>query len=396
MPSLLTPELIDFIREHEDEAVDRLLLSARRFPGVPLPFVAEQILARRQAKEKLPTWYANRRIVFPSRVAVEQASSEVAAGYKRRLFAGDSLCDLTGGLGVDASAFAGVARQVVYADRDPACCQAAEENFKTLGLTNISVCQGDAGEVLAGVRADTLYVDPSRRPGGDKRVFALADCAPDVLQLKPLLLERAPRLVVKCSPMVDITEGLALLPECEEVHILAVRNECKELLFTLGRVYRPGNAAIRAVNVTASGEEQSLAFFPGEEREAAPREAARVEGFLYEPHAAIMKAGAFKVVATRFDLCKLHPRSHLYTADRRLEGFPGKMFAVDDVIPFSGKALTALARSCPRANITTRNFTLSVAELRRKSGIADGGDAHIFATTLSGKGALLVVCHRVE
>jgi hypothetical protein len=391
----LTPELIEFIRAHEQEDTDRLLLSARKYPGIPVPFVVEQVLARRQAREKLPAWHENRHVVYPSRLAVEQCSSGVTAAYKRRLLAGDTLCDLTGGLGVDASCLATVARQVTYVDRDPACCRAAVNNFAALGVTNISVREADAGDVATGVEADTLYIDPSRRPGGEKRVFALADCEPDVLQLKPLLLERARRLVVKCSPMVDITECLHLLPESEEVHVLATRNECKELLFVLGREYRPGRVTIHAVNVTAGGEEQTLSFSPDEEREAEPREAARVGSFLYEPHAAIMKAGAFKTVAARFDLCKLHPRSHLYTADRCLEAFPGKVFAVEDVIPFSGKALAGLARRCPRANITTRNFTLPVAELRRKSGIADGGDVHVFATTLAGKGGVLVPCHRV-
>jgi hypothetical protein len=390
----LTPYLIEFIRAREHEATERLLLSASRYPGVEMPFVVEQIIARRQAREKLPSWHAERRLVYPSRLSVEQCSSEVTAAYKRRLVTGDRACDLTGGLGVDAHALSGAAREVIYVERDDACCLAARANFDVLGATNITVLHEEAARAAARVAADTFYLDPSRRAAGNRRVFALADCEPDVLQLKALLLERARRVIVKCSPMADITGSLRLLPESEEVHVLSVRNECKELLFVLGCGHRPGEIPLHAVNVTATGEEQHLAFTPREEREALPRPAGRVEEYLYEPNSALLKAGAFKTVATRFDLAKLHPSSHLYTSARRAGHFPGRVFVVDEVVDFSGKALARLARRFPRARLATRNFPLTVDALRQKSGIAEGGDAYLFATTLAPRGTVLLLCHK--
>jgi hypothetical protein len=392
---LLTPQLIEFIRSREQDAPDRLLLSAGKYPGVDIPFVVEQIIARQAAREKLPTWHAERRVVYPSRLAVEQSSSEITAAYKQRLLAGDTACDLTGGLGVDTRALSTATREIVYVERDHACCRAARENFAVLNVANARVLREDAANAVKTVAADTYYIDPSRRTRENKRVFSLADCGPDVLQLKPLLLERARRVIVKCSPMLDITEMLHLFPECEEIHVLAVKNECKEILLLLGKEYRPGQATLHAVNITAGGE-QRLSFTRQEEQEATPAQATAIRAYLYEPNSALLKAGAFKIVATRLDVEKLHPRGNLYTSDRFLPDFPGRIFAVDEVIDFSGKALRLLAARCPKANVTARNFTLTVAALREKSGIKEGGDIYLFATTLAGKGGVLLLCHKAR
>ncbi|MDR0543937.1 MAG: class I SAM-dependent methyltransferase [Odoribacteraceae bacterium] len=390
----LTPELIEFIRSHEQDATDRLLLSASKYPGVEMPFVVEQIIARQAAREKLPTWHAERRVVYPSRLAVEQASSEITARYKQRLLVGETACDLTGGLGSDAYYLSRAAREMIYVERDPACCRAARDNFEVLNVANARVLREDAGNVAGTVAVDTFYIDPSRRTKENKRVFTLADCEPDALQLKPLLLERARRVIVKCSPMLDIVETLHFFPECEEVHVLAVKNECKELLLILGKEYRPGQAILHAVNITA-GAEQRLSFTRQEEQEAVPEQATVVRAFLYEPNSALLKAGAFKTVATRFRVEKLHPRGNLYTSDNLITDFPGRIFAADEVVDFSGKALKLLAARYPKANITARNFTLPVAALREKSGIKEGGDVHLFATTLAGRGGVLLLCHKV-
>ncbi|MDR2413559.1 MAG: class I SAM-dependent methyltransferase [Odoribacteraceae bacterium] len=390
---LLTPGLIEFIHSHEQDATDRLLLSAGKYPGVDIPFVVEQIIARQAAQEKIPTWHAERRLVYPSRLAVEQSSSEITAIYKQRLIAGETACDLTGGLGVDAYYLSRAAREVIYVERDPTCCRAAQENFAVLNAANTRVLHEDAANAAGSITADTFYIDPSRRTRENKRVFALADCEPDVLQLKPLLLERSRRVIVKCSPMLDITETLHLFPECEEIHVLAVKNECKEVLLLLGREYRPEQATLHAVNITTGGE-QHFSFTRQEELEATATQATAMRAYLYEPNSALLKAGAFKTVATRLDLEKLHSRGNLYTSDHLLPAFPGRIFAVDEIIDFSGKALRLLAARCQKANITARNFTLSVAALREKSGIKEGGDVYLFATTLVGRGGVLLLCHK--
>ena len=222
-----------FIRSHMPEEAEKLLLAASRYPEIDVPFAVEQLLARRQVREKLPSWHANEDVVYPSRLAAEQCSSEATARYKQALARGGSCCDLTGGLGVDAFYFAQRVAEVTYVERFAAYCEAAAHNFAVLGAGNIRVVQGDARELAGKVEADTFYIDPARRREGNRRVFALTDCEPDVLQLKAALLGKAKRVVVKISPMADIGETLRLLPETREVHVLAVRNECKELLFVL-------------------------------------------------------------------------------------------------------------------------------------------------------------------
>ena len=370
------------------------MLSASRYPGVDIPFVADQIEARKRAREKLPAWYNERGIVYPSRLAVEQCSSEQTAGYKRALAVGETLCDLTGGLGVDAWSFSRAMKEVLYVERLPAYCEAARHNFTVLGAGNIRVICGEAGDRLPEISADTIYLDPARRAAGNRRVFALADSEPDLLQLKPLLLKAARRVIVKISPMADLSETVRLLPETGEIHLLSVRNECKELLFVLGHSPRPEAITIHAVNFTSSGKEQHNSFLMQEERESIPFWAERVEEYLYEPHASLLKAGAFKWVSSSFQLKKLHPHSHLYTADRYLPDFPGRVFVVEEQGDFSGRQLKQIARRYPKANITTRNFNLTAAELRRKSGITEGGECYLFATTLSPGIAKLLLCRK--
>lgn len=246
----LSPELQDFIQNHATDDTDKLLFSAARFPGIDMPFAVDQILARRQIREKLPLWYAHPSLVYPSRLAAEQCSSALTADYKSRLLRGITCCDLTGGLGVDAYYFSLRSSTVTYIERFPAYCEAARHNFSVLHAGNIRIINSDVREMADTLQADTFYIDPARRAGCNQRVFALADCEPDVVQLKPILLERARRLLIKVSPMADIEETLRLLPETIEVHVVAVKNECKELLFIL-EDERPasGETAIHAVNL---------------------------------------------------------------------------------------------------------------------------------------------------
>lgn len=386
----------NYIREHAAADTDKLLLGASRQGDIDVPFAVDQILARRQIRDKLPAWYANEDVVFPSRLSAEQCSSEQTARYKQRLLRGDCLCDLTGGLGADSFYFAEKAREVIYLERFPAYCEAARTNFAALGARNIDVRHTDAREALATLRADTFYLDPARRAGCDRRVFALADCEPDVLQLKPLLLERAERVIVKISPMADLEETRRLLPETREIHVVAVKNECKELLFVLEQPEgTPGEPLIHAVNLLPEAETAPFVFTPAEERTAAPLLADAPGAYLYEPHAALLKSGAFKLIAQRLGTPKLHRHSHLYTSATLCPGFPGRTFRVERVLPFSGKLLRTLAADYPKANLTTRNFPLSVAEVRKRTGIKEGGDTYLFATTTADEQKILVATHKL-
>ncbi len=251
----MTPALKRFIRDHAAEDTAKLLLASSRYPGIDVPFAVEQILARRQIRDKLPEWYANDDLVYPSRLAAEQCSSEPTARYKQRLLLGTACCDLTGGLGVDSYYFSrrpGTA--VTYIERHPLYCEAARHNFAALRAPGIRILNADARNLLRDLRTDTCYADPARRADSNRRVFALADCEPDILQLKPLLLENARRLIVKISPMADIGETLRLLPETREVHVISARNECKELLFLLeGDSPSPSAPLIHAIDLHQIG-----------------------------------------------------------------------------------------------------------------------------------------------
>lgn len=385
-----------FIQEHAGDDLNKLLLSSSRYPTMDIPFAVDQIAARRQLRDKLPSWYANDNLIYPSKIAAEQCSSELTARYKQQLIKeGEGVCDLTGGLGVDSSFFSQKANRLIYIERFENYCEAARHNFQSLAIKNIEVIKGDATEVVETLEGiDVFYIDPARRGEGNKRVFALSDCEPDLSRLLPVLFQRAPKVIAKLSPMVDIQHTLHLLPETTEVHVLSVKNECKELLFVMER----GNCLsplIYCQNILSEEEEQSFQFTYQEEQGEQARMAGQIQEYLYEPNASILKAGAFKCLSSRLMIEKLGISSHLYTSTRCIPDFPGRVFSVEAVYPFTGKLCKTLSKEIPKANITVRNFPLSVAELRARTKITDGGELYLFATTLAGGEKVLIKGRKV-
>ena len=394
----MTPALMAFIQAHLSDDPDRLLLSASRYPEIDMPFVVAQITARRQIKEKLPTWYQQEQLLFPAKIAAEQCSSEQTALYKQQLVTKeDTLCDLTGGLGIDSYYFSRRVKQVYYIERFPSYCEVARANMATLGARNVAVLEGDSTQWLDRLPAiDVFYVDPARRGEGNKRMFALSDCEPDLTQLLPRLLAKAPRVIAKLSPMADLRQTLALLPTTQAIHILSVKNECKELLFVIGREPRESAVPIHCVHLTkqAASDECFVCSLEAEQQ-AASHLATTLRRYLYEPNASVLKAGAFKQVACQFPVEKLQVSSHLYTSDHYLDRFPGRRFEVDEVIPFHSKSCKQLAGQSLQANVTTRNFPLTVEALRKKCRIREGGDIYLFATTGPKEEKLLIRTHKV-
>ncbi len=394
----MTPALMAFIQAHLSDDPDRLLLSASRYPEIDMPFVVAQITARRQIKEKLPTWYQQEQLLFPAKIAAEQCSSEQTALYKQQLVTEeDTLCDLTGGLGIDSYYFSRRVKQVYYIERFPSYCEVARANMATLGARNVAVLEGDSTQWLDQLPAiDVFYVDPARRGEGNKRMFALSDCEPDLTQLLPRLLAKAPRVIAKLSPMADLRQTLALLPTTQAIHILSVKNECKELLFVIGREPRESAVPIHCVHLTkqAASDECFVCSLEAEQQ-AASHLATTLRRYLYEPNASVLKAGAFKQVACQFPVEKLQVSSHLYTSDYYLDRFPGRRFEVDEVIPFHSKSCKQLAGQSLQANVTTRNFPLTVEALRKKCRIREGGDIYLFATTGPKEEKLLIRTHKV-
>lgn len=383
----LNEEFYRFIQEHLQSDVTKLLLSEnRQHRSFDFQLAIEQIEARKKIKNKLPTWEQNLKLIFPSKLSSEQASSEQTARYKQNLVVGKSICDLTGGLGVDLYYMSQKTEQAIYVERFSHYCETAAHNFSELKATSIEIICDDCTRFALNTNReiDTFYIDPARRGKENKRLFALSDYEPNVLKLIPELIRKSRRTIVKVSPMADITACLVQFDRTvSEVHVISVKNECKELLFVLDR--EPSeHTEIICVNLDYTGKTVELfRFFPDKEKSGTIEYAEEIDRYLFEPNASLLKAGAFKSLTEQFQVKKLAPNSHLYTSTQQIENFPGRRFRTISVVPFQSRTLSELSKRYRTANITTRNFPLSVETIRKKTKIKDGGDIYLFATTLS-------------
>ena len=389
-----TPEEKEFIRQHQLRNPAELMLQAGRYPQLPVSELVKQIQARQKATDKLPTWVAHPDVVFPTAVSVEQTSSEVTAAYKASLVTGKLLIDLTGGFGVDSFFFAKQFEQVVHVEQNRELSEIAAYNFKLLRAANIEAVNATAENFLRSFtgRADVLYLDPARRGDRHEKVHLLQDCEPDVLRLIPLLFEKADSVLLKTSPMLDIELALEQLGSVAQVWVIALQNECKEVLYLL-QPHATNNPERRAINLLSDGSLQVLDFSKEQEEQASVRFADPM-AFLYEPNSALLKAGAYRSVASQFGLYKLHPNSHLYTSAHLIPDFPGRSFSCEGIGRYNKKEM--LARLPQRkANITVRNFPESVADIRKKTGIKEGGDDYLFFTTDMHQKPIVVYCRKV-
>lgn len=373
---------------------DKLLLNSSKYPDVDMRLAVVQILSRRAIKDKLPDWYANSALIYPSKLATEQCSSQTTANYKASLIKGDCVADLTGGLGIDTLAFAKRASKVDYYERYNDYCSAANHNFKTLGHNNITVHNCDFREELAHIKADTIYIDPARRGNNAQRVFSLHEYEPNVVELQDKLLNCSSRLIIKVSPMADISVICKEIKNIVEIHIVSVNNECKEVLIVAER--NSIDSEIKIVTINFNKENRELFTYNlSEEQNIVIGEATAIEEYLYEPNKSILKSGAFKCVAMRYNSLPIGINSHLYTSSTHIEEFPGRGFRVIKCIDFTSKWLKQAKKEYPKANITTRNFPLSVAEIRKSSKIAEGGEIYLFATTIGQNRKVIVECRKV-
>jgi hypothetical protein len=371
-----------FIQEHRHDDVIALLLQAKKYPDIDMPVVVRQIAGRQTAQHKIPSWYATEGIIYPLHLSLEQCSSELTAKYKAGLLKGETLVDLTGGFGVDCAFLSVNFKQVTYIERQKELCDTAAHNFNVLGLHQIVVSNQNSVEALTNIPpVDCIFIDPARRDEHGRKMTLVSDCEPDVEALEELLLSKAGRVMIKLSPMLDLSLALRSLPHTCEVHVVSVQNECKELLLLLER-RNPGTEEkeipIRCVNF-AHDEIQDFTFTRAEEASAVADYTNEVDTFLYEPNASLLKAGAFRCVATRFGLKKLHPNTHLYTSDRRIDNFPGKAFRVQALSSNLKNVLVGVKK----ANIAVRNFPVTAAGLRKRSKLIDGGELYLFGATLN-------------
>lgn len=394
----------DFIREHRHDDVRQLALQAARYPDIDMQQALQQIAGWQTACTKLPEWAATEGIIYPPRLSMEQCSSEATAKYKAKVLdpTSSSFIDLTGGFGVDFSYMARGFQKAVYVERLPHLCEAARHNFQLLGLENAEVVCGDGVEYLKNLPSPfhlpstlTIYLDPARRDENGKKTYAISDCTPDVVALKDLLLEKAGRVMIKLSPMLDWHKAVDDLGEVVEVHIVSVDNECKELLLVLAK-NPAGPLRVVCANIRHDAETELFEFSPTSNSPATPfSPALRERDFLYEPNASIMKAGCFTEVAGRFRVQPTGSNSHLFLSPQFIPDFPGRKFQIEKVTSMNKKELKRAIGGLTKANITIRNFPLSVAELRKRLKLADGGDTYIFATTLGEKEHVLLITKQI-
>ena len=378
---------LDYIRQHADEDVRQLALRGHKCPDVDLQYALEQIAGRQKARTKLPSWAAIDGIVYPPHLSMEQCSSEVTARYKASIAGKGALfVDLTAGFGVDMALISQGFQKAVHVERQPQLCAISSENFRLLGLNHIEVVCGDGVAYLHTMRhADLLFIDPARRDVHGGRTYDISDCTPNVLEILDEMLEKADRVMIKLSPMLDWRKAVADLGKVNEVHIISVDNECKELLLILSKTKKP-------LRVFCVNNDECFEVIEGISSQ--PRPLPQDMRYLYEPNASVMKAGCFDLIEQRFGVVQLERNSHLFVSDKEILGFPGRQFLIEKRTSMNKRELKATLADVDQANITVRNFPMSVAELRKRLKLKEGGDVYIFATTISDEGHQLLVCRK--
>ena len=391
-----------FIRQHQNDDVRKLALQGTKDAGTDLPVALQQIAGWQTARRKLPTWAAKEGIVYPPHLNMEQCSSEQTARYKAQL-AGDGqvFVDLTGGFGVDFYWMSQGFQERIYVEQNEQLCTISSENFRLLGLS-CSVCCCDAATYLSQLpHASLAYLDPARRNNQGGRTYGIEDCTPNVLELLPLLLQKADRVLLKLSPMLDWRKAVSDLGCVSEVHIVSVDNECKELLLVLSREVTGGLHLYCLNNATTFDYIPSLGTnysqpgnqtFPDWEYEDRWEQTP----YLYEPNASIMKAGCFAEVAERFHVHQISQNSHLFLSPVEIGDFPGRSFRIEAVSSMNKRELSHALAQVESANISVRNFPLTAEQLRKKLKLKDGGGVYIFATTVQKGVHRLFICRKIS
>ncbi len=415
----------EVIREYRERDIRQLALQANRFPDVDMPYALDQIQGWQIARRKLPKWAACDGVIFPPHLSMEQCSSEPTAQYKLNLAmewttlnselstqncrrqqfktqnskfkTSTRMTDLTGGFGVDFSFTSCAFAAATYVERNEQLCHIVEHNLPLLGLNNVTVVCADAVEYLSTVEPQTmLFLDPARRDEHGAKTVMLADCTPDVVQLLPKLLEKSRFTMLKLSPMLDWHKAVDdLQGTVREVHIVSVGGECKELLLVLSTVVESELKVYCADLSIASDTSSLFGYTPGSSAPVANSTFnIQHSTFVHEPNASIMKAGCFDELAAAYGVSPVSRNSHLFLSDEPVEGFPGRSFVVERVTTMNKGELRKALVGIEKANIATRNFPLTVAELRKRLKIKDGGDVYIFATTTAEGEHLLLISRK--
>ena len=421
----------EFIIQFRESDPRRLALQASRYPDVDMPFALNQIQGWQTAQRKLPSWAACDGVVYPPHLNMEQCSSEPTARYKQQVArrwveavqpdADTCMTDLTGGFGVDFSFTSRCFSSATYVERNASLCDVVSANLPRLGIQNATAKCAEAEDVLEQLKPQTMiFLDPVRRDEHGVKTVLIADCTPDVCQLLPRLMAKSQFVMLKLSPMLDWHKAIVDLDgKVREVHIVSVDGECKELLLVLAD---NGTKNVQVFCVDIQSRPDSEGQYPRSEfvysiatnaQEEMVENNSKLENstsaqptnsklktqnskFLHEPNASVMKAGCFDEIARAFGISAISRNSHLFLSDELKEDFPGRTFAIDAVTTMNKRQLRQTLSGMKQANIAVRNFPLSVAELRKRLKLNDGGDTYIFATTTSDGDHILMITHKTK
>ena len=405
---LINEKTWEFVRRHADDDVRKLALQGTRDGEVDLSMALQQIAGWQTARRKLPSWAAVEGIVYPPHLNMEQCSSERTARYKAQIVGrGDIFVDLTGGFGIDFYWLSQGFQQRIYVEQNEALCTLADHNFRQLGHACMVKCSTAAAFLQTLTHADLIFLDPARRNEHGGRTYGIVDCTPNVLEMLPLLLQKSDRVLLKLSPMLDWQAAVTELQFVSEVHILSTDNECKELLLLLEPSAEPrsvedclvvcvNNDQVFKVNAKEQGRDllQVKSGFTSSKTGVYFKQN-QEPLFLYEPNASIMKAGCFSVLEQRFPVSQVAPNSHLFLSSDEIGDFPGRRFQIQSISSLNKKELSSVLAPLERANMTVRNFPMTVDQLRKKLKLKDGGDTYIFATTMADGQHRLLICRKI-
>ena len=388
--SLLSAEIQEYIHKSLQVNISKLALSKNPFPEVDWKEIINQIVSKNKSQHKLPTWFNTDNIYYPPSISIEQTSSEITAKYKSELISGNSLIDLTGGFGVDDYYFSKKFERVIHCERNVALSEIVQHNYGVLNVTNITCLAQNSTDVLmqSDSTFDWIYIDPSRRSDVKGKVFLLKDCLPNVPENLSLYFSKSQSILIKTAPILDITAGCMELENIKAIHIVAIENEVKEILWLLEKGYND-EIELNAVNIQKEKTDCNI-FILGEHT---PARFSLPQEFLYEPNAPLLKSGGVDYLCDALHISKLHPHSHLFTHSEVID-FPGRRFSINEVIPFKKENLKKQLEG-KKMNITTRNFPLTVEEIRKKYKIADGGTVYAFFTTNINNEKIVLICTKL-
>ncbi len=389
--------MFSYIAQNFDADTCKLLLKADPLLSFDKSFAILQIECRKKARNKIPELLSHEHFLFPKAISAEQCTHELVAQFHASHFnSGEQVLDMTMGLGVDDYYIAQHVQSLTAVELESDIAEVGQYNFSLLA-SNVDVIFGDSVEFLktSDRRFDAIFIDPARRGDGGKRLYGLADCLPDVLALLPIIKNHAPRLYVKASPMIDVTQSMRdLEPYLTDVWAVSIKNECKELFFKLDFEQGANDVLLHALNHDGCGWQHFDTHFSNHYSSDNPIQP--VAGYyLYEPNASIMKLGCYNAVEERFHAPQLAVNSHLMVSNKLETDFPGRHFMILEVIPFKDKEIRQLGKCHKQINVATRNFRLTAETLKDRLRVNDGGDLYLFGTTLSSSEQVLILCEKV-